>query len=352
MPASAYFFFGEETYPAFEHLERLIHEMKSDPDQAPDVERFNLKTETWAEILDSARSMPLLFSSQRLILVQSPARKKPNTPSAYEEINDEDKKLISDYFSSPSSSTVMVIIFPGKVKRSSGLIRFFGSLGQNIQIKECKPYKDSQVYSWIKNRLKEEKKTISGEALRRLVELTGNDLGILNQELKKLSTFTGGDSRIDLTHVDEISGWGKEFTDFDITNELEAGNYRRSVLVIDRMLEKGNINPIQILNQIAGFLQNILLAKLRLIEGKKDRKAIFREIYPHISENWTDLYERKSNHLFRTADRLSLEEIRIQVKRLRRVDLKIKSTGLPFQPLIEEWIYLFVKQVHTVNRES
>jgi DNA polymerase III delta subunit len=341
MAVSAYFFFGEEMYPAFQHVERLIDNMSSGQEHGPDVERFDLKTHSWPEILDSARSMPLLFSSRRLIVVQFPPRTNSNKPSPYEKIIDQDKKLLKDYFSSPPASTVMVVILPEKLKASSGLIRFFRSLGKNIQIQECKPLKEPQLYPWIRGRLQGEGKRISEEAAQRLIELNGSALGILDQELRKLMIFVGEGTNIDLTHVNEISGWGKEFTDYDIKNELEAGHYKNTVLVIDRLLEKRSVHPVQILNQVAGFMQNILLAKLRLNEGKKDQKAIFREIYPQIRGKYRDLYQRKFDQLFQTVNRLSMEEITELVARLRRVDMKIKSTGLPFQPLIEEWIYYY-----------
>lgn len=349
MAASATFFFGEETYLAFEYINKLIEDMPSSPEQTPLVERFDLKTQTWAEILDSARSMPLLFSSKRVLVIQAPPRKKPNIPSSFEQIEEEDKKLIKDYFSSPPSSTVMAIIFPGKLKRSNDLVRFFRSLGEKIQIRECRPLKEWQLSSWIKTKIQKEGKTMTGDAITRLIELNGSDLGILDQELKKIAIFAGEENRIDSILVNEISGWGKEFADYDITNELEACNYEKAVLVIDKLLDKGSVHPVQIVNQIAGFMQNLLLAKLRLKEGKKDRKAIFREIHPRIRESYETLYNRKFRQLFQVVDRLTFEQIRDLIQRLRQVDLKVKSTGLPFQPLIEDWIYSYVQQVETAS---
>jgi DNA polymerase III delta subunit len=345
MASPLYFFFGEETYPAHEFIEKWLQDMSSDPDQTPDVERFDLKEQSWPEILDSARTMPLLFSSQRLIVVQAPGRKKPHVPSSFETLEDHEKKMIRDYFASPSPGTVMVLIFPGKIKPFNDIVRFFGSVGNTIQLRECKPYRDSQLFPWIQNRLREKGKSIEADATARLVELTGHDLGILDQELEKIAIYMGRKSRIELAHVNEISGWGKEFAEYDIKNELEDGSCRKSILVIDRLLEKGSTHPSQIVNQIAGFMHDILLAKLRLREGKKDRKAIFREIYPQIKESYGNLYRKKYDHLFAAADRLSFEQIRELVMQLRRVDLKIKSTGLSFQPLIDEWIYSYTKRL-------
>ena len=356
MAASATVFFGEETYLAFEYINKLNKDMPSSPEQTPHVERFDLKTQTWAEILDSARNMPLLFSSKRLLVIQAPPRKKPNIPTPFEEIEEEDKKLIKDYFSSPPSSTIMAIIFPGKIKRSSDLVRFFRSLGEKIQIKECKPLKEWELPSWIKTKIQKEGKTITSDAVTRLIELNGSDLGILDQELRKIAIFAGEENRIDSVLVNEISGWGKEFAEYDITNELEACNYEKAVLVIDKLLDKGSVHPVQIVHQTAGFMHNILLAKLRLTEGKKDRKAIFREIYPQIRESYGKLYKRKFRQLYQVVDGLTFEQISDLIQGLRQVDLKVKSTSLPFQPLIEDWIYSYVQQVGTalkpVNRKS
>lgn len=352
MPVSAYFFYGQETYPAFQRIKKLTGDLSSGPDQAPDVERFDLKSRSWAEILDSARTMPLLFSSKRLIAVQSPRRKKPNTPTPQENLSDEDKALIREYFSSPSPHTVMVIIFPGDIKPFSDLVRFFSSLGKNIKIERLFPLKDGRLAKWITDRFREEGKSISEEAVQRLMELKGNDLALLEQESIKLAVFMGEEKSIGPEHVNEISGWGKSFLDWDFSDHLEAGNYRGSVLVLDRLLEKEGLHPVQIIHLTAGFLQNVLLAKLRLVEGKKDRKAIFREIHPNIKESYRDLYNKKFNRLFSTAGRLSFEDIRSLVRQLRRIDLKIKSTGLPFQPLMDEWIFRYCRRLKEAARGS
>jgi len=339
MPKPGYFFYGEEMYPANKFAEELITKLDSGNESTPDVERFDLKSDTWAEIIDSARTAPLLFSSTRLLVVKAPGRKKPNIPSSHEELSDNERQLLQEYFSSPSPGTVMVIMFPGKIKRFSGLVRFFESLGRNVTVRPLYPYKDYKLSQWINERIKQEEMSISGEAVQRLIELNGSELALLDQELEKLVVFMGEKKRIEREHVDEVSGWGKAYLEWDFTDHLETGDYADAVKVLDRLLGKEGLHPIQIVNLTAGFLQNILLAKLRLEEGKKDRKGIFREIYPNIKENYRDLYERKFKRLFTAAESLAGEDIRELTARLRDVDFKLKSTGLPFQPLMEEWIY-------------
>ena len=124
---SGYFFYGEESYLAYRFIDQLKRILFIDEESEPVVERFNLESHSWAEIIDSARSAPLLFSWSRLIIVESPPRKRENIPTPKEDLSSQEKELLEEYFASPVPDTVLAVIFPGKIKKTSGLIRFLST---------------------------------------------------------------------------------------------------------------------------------------------------------------------------------------------------------------------------------
>lgn len=336
--APGYVFFGEETYPAYVFL-RELQESLAKP-EAPPLERFDLAERKWSEVLDAARSPSLLFQTARVILVESPPRKKDHIPSPHEKLSDADQELISAYFSDPSSGTVLVMIFPGKIKKSSPLVKFFSGLPSGaVQVEEMWAPKGAKLASWVTGRFQDRRTMPSQSAVERLIELVGNDLRLLDNEVEKIVTYAGEKDRITDEDVDQVSGWIKSYLEWELSDYLARADYRQCLLILHRLLEKDNIAPPQILGLVSGFFRDILLAKLRLREGNKDRKAIFKEIKPQIKESFRALYDKQYRGLFSSAEGISWPDLQYILNALRDVDLKLKTSSLDFQTLMEGFLF-------------
>jgi DNA polymerase III delta subunit len=275
-----YLFFGEDTYPAYVFV-RELRESLADP-EAPPLERFDLAVRKWPEILDAARSSSLLFQSAQIILVESPPRKNDRVPSPHEKLTDKDKSRISAYFADPSPGTALVMIYPGKIRKSSPLVKFFAGLpARSIRIEEIRPVKGHNLASWVGRRFQVRGKNPSPDSVERLVELVGNDLRFLDNEVEKITTYVGDKDRISEEDVDQVSGWIKSYVEWELSEHLERADYRQCLLILHKLLEQDGVAPVRILALVSGFFRDVLLAKLRLKEGKKERKAIF-SFFPRV----------------------------------------------------------------------
>jgi DNA polymerase III delta subunit len=177
------------------------------------------------------------------------------------------------------------------------------------------------------------------EGVERLVELVGSDLRYLDNEVEKIVTYAGEKDSITDEDVDQVSGWIKSYVEWELSDYLERADYRQCLLILHRLLERDSISPPQILGLVSGFFRDILLAKLRLQEGTQDRKAIFKEIKPQIKESFRALYDRQYRGLFSLAEGISWPNLRHILKRLGDVDLKLKTTSLAFQILMEGFLF-------------
>jgi DNA polymerase III delta subunit len=139
--------------------------------------------------------------------------------------------------------------------------------------------------------------------------------------------------------VDQVSGWIKSYVEWELSDHLERADYRQCVLILHKLLGQDGIAPVRILGLVSGFFRDILLAKLRLRDGGLDRRAIFREIKPQIKESFGGLYDRQFRQLFTLADGLSWEDLQTTLDRLQDLDLKLKTTGLEFQTLMEGFLF-------------
>lgn len=329
-----YFFHGEETFLAHQFIQELREALVSPDAQEFNVERFNLEDNSWVEIIDSARTIPFFFSPWRIISVDILEGKK-------EKLLPKEEEILNDYLSSPPAKTSLVIIYWGKIRRDLRLFKFFSSFPPSLVfVKELKPLKDKALYSWINRKLSSEGKRATMEARERLVEIKGADLRGLDNELEKLITFVDEKKEIELDDVNKISGWAKAFVVWELSNSLEKGDYKQSIIVLNNLFKEG-VKPERILAIIANFFRDIFLAKLWIKEKKKERKAIFRELRPHIQEKFGSFYSDKFREFFFLVESIPQNVLKHILEELNRIDFKIKTTSVSAQTLLENFLFDF-----------
>ncbi len=327
-----YFFYGEETFLAEEFIEELKQALISPEGQDYNIEKCNLEDHSWMAIMDLARTIPFFFSSWRIIKVSLPSGKG-------ERLSPTEEKVIKDYFSSPSDHTALVVIYPGKLRRSAPIFRLFSSLPSSlVYVKELKPLRDRALFTWMDRKLSEQGKRATHDAMARLAELTGNDLARLNNEIDKISSFIGEKNIVELDDVNAVSGWIKSFLEWEIVDNLEKADFDKSLIVLNNLFRE-SVRPEFILGLTAKFFRDIFLAKLWLREKEKDKKAIFKELRPQIQERFGSFYTAKLRDFFFLVDRIAMEDLNFLLTQLKEIDLKIKTTDLNAQTLLEEFLY-------------
>ncbi len=327
-----YFFYGEESYLAHQFVDELKQALISPDLQNYNLERFHLEDTSWMEIIDLAKTIPFFFSSWRIIVVEiSEGEKDTLTP--------QEERIIRDYFPSLSQRTVLVVILSGKIKRGHPLLRFFSTLpSSQVFLKGLKTLKEKALYDWMEKKFASLGKRATDEAKKRLEEIIGSDLWRLDNELEKLTTFVAEKNVIDIDDVNQVSGWIKTFIEWELANSLEKANFEECLVVLNNLFKEGN-KAEYILGIISNFFRDILLAKVWLREKTKDRKEIFKELKPHISEKFTTLYSAKWRAFFSLVETISQKELNSILGELEQIDLKIKTSDVSPQILLESFLY-------------
>ncbi len=327
-----YFFYGEEAYLAEEFMQDLQKALISPEEQDYRVERYSLEDQSWMEIMDGARTLPFFFYSFRIIMVSLPVGKG-------ERLSATEEKVVKDYFSSPSKQTILVVVYPSRLKRNAPIFRLFSSFPSSlVYVKELKPLREKALIGWMERKLTSLQKKATQDALGRIVELGGSNLMRLNSELEKISSFIGEKKIIEVDDVNAVSGWIKSFYEWEIVDGLEKADLKKSLMVLDNLFKEGE-RPEFILGIIAKFFRDIFLAKLWLREKEKDKKAIFKELRPQIQERFGKFYSDKLREFFILVERILMEDMVQWLSELREVDLKIKTSDLSAQVLLEEFFY-------------
>jgi len=104
-------------------------------------------------------------------------------------------------------------------------------------------------------------------------------------------------------------------------------------------LIKDGVKPEYILGSMAKFFRDIFLAKLLLKEKSLDKKAVFKELKPHIHEKFGNFYATQFREFFSLVEKFSLRDLNRVLAELEEVDLKMKTTSLTPQTLLESFLF-------------
>ncbi len=340
--ASCYLFYGEEEYLAELFLRRLKQALITPDIQGFNIEKFDLAGMRWADIIDTARTAPFFFSPWRIVVVSSGEgdRERKDAKERREEgkkLSSLDEKILREYFRSPASKTILVLIIAGRVKKTHSLVKFFLSLPRaKVQSWELKPLRTEALHEWMLRRLAASGKSATPAALSRLEEIVGSDLRRVDQELGKIVVYTAERKMIDIDDVHQVCDWTRSFVEWDLTNALKRGDSRLSLITLNRAFKEGE-KPEYVLRILANFFRDLLLARLWLQEGR-DRKEIFSLLKPQIKESFVKLYADEFRALFSLVDRLSLGELNWAIRELKTIDHLIKSSEANAQCLIEAFL--------------
>ena len=150
---AGYLYYGEEEFLAEEFIEELKGVLASSAGDEFHLTRMDLDETKWREVIDTARTAPFLFEFWRAIVVRIPER-RAGADRGQDKKGDADgeegkgakflsvldQRILRDYFASPPSRTVLVVLRAGRVRKDDAVVRFFQSLPKGVfAVVEMKP---------------------------------------------------------------------------------------------------------------------------------------------------------------------------------------------------------------------
>ncbi len=259
---------------------------------------FSLLSDSVQSAIAAAEQLPMM-SDMRVIRVRDFAR-----------LREADEDSLIRYLNNPSPSTVMIFIADelDKRKKSSKVLL------DVCTVVEFTPLKDAEAKAWAKTRLKELKVTADDQVLTEIVRLVGTDVQTLFNELEKLASAAADTGRITLDLVDELIGRSRELSNFELGDHLLAGNRKRALETLHRLLEDG-AEPVMLVGLIAGNYHRLALGKHLLARG--GREEVFRNI---------GLPPFKRDAYIQTLQRSTAAKIARGIQLTAAVDLAIKTS--------------------------
>jgi DNA polymerase-3 subunit delta len=220
---------------------------------------FTLLSDAVQSAIAAAEQLPMM-SDLRVVRIRDFAR-----------LREADEDVLIHYLNNPAPTTVMIFTAAELDKRK----KTTKILLDACTVVEFPALKDGETKSWARNRLNELKIAADDQVLSDLIRLVGTDIQTLSNEIEKLASAAADTKRITLDLVDELIGRSRELSNFELGDHLIAGNRKRALETLHRLLEDG-AEPVMLIGLIAGNYHRLALGKHLLARG--GREEVLRNI--------------------------------------------------------------------------
>jgi DNA polymerase-3 subunit delta len=259
---------------------------------------FSLLSDSVTAAIDLAGQIPMM--SERLVV----------RIRDFGKLRDADEEVIIRYLNKPSPSSVVIFIADDLDKRKN----LTKTLLSACTVIDFSAVKDAEAKAWARTRLKELKSTADDQVLTEIVRLAGTDLRTLNSELEKLAAAAVETRTITMQMVDDLIGHSRELSNFELGDQLIAGDRRRALLTLHHLIED-NVAPVMLIGLIASNYHRLALAKELLKQGRRDEAS--RLVYGPPA---------KRDAFFHTLQRRDSKRIARDIKLIADADLAIKTS--------------------------
>ena len=131
----------------------------------------------------------------------------------------------------------------------------------------CKAPESFKLASWcIDWSVSQYQKQLSADAARLLTEFVEPEMGLLDQELLKLSIYIGARTRIEYDDVDRLVGNNRAQDIWKMFDAIATGNIKSALAITDRLFDQGE-EPMRILGAMAWQLRRLAEATRLTAQG-------------------------------------------------------------------------------------
>jgi DNA polymerase-3 subunit delta len=166
------------------------------------------------------------------------------------------RPALEKYAQKPARKSILVL----DVKSMPKTTKLYKIIDKHGLVVDCAELKGAALVKFIQGlAARKHQKTIARDATQLLIELVGNHLGMLEQEVDKLSSYVGDSKSIDSETVRRLVGGWKAETTWAMTDAVKAGRLGHALACLDKLLNGGE-NEIKILGGIAYVFRKMAVA--------------------------------------------------------------------------------------------
>jgi DNA polymerase-3 subunit delta len=254
--------FGEEAFFRRQVLLVIRKAVLGDGEGNFSLSTFSGRTVELRDVLDELATVAMFGGGKRLVVVDE----ADDFVSWY-------RQQLEDYAARPAAHGVLVL----EMKKLPANTRLYKAVAADGLAVNCGALSSAQLTRWLSGWAKQAHDVcLSQAAAEMLLEMIGPELGLLDQELGKLSLTADAGREISPETITQSPGSWRAKTTWEMLDAALAGNLPRAVTQLDRLLASGE-SPIGLLSQISASLRRLAAAaRLVLQPGPSGRPLSLR----------------------------------------------------------------------------
>jgi DNA polymerase-3 subunit delta len=226
--------FGADRFFKSHALEAVCRQLFGGEDAELGLTRVPGKSADLRQVLDDL-SMVSMWGDRTAVLIEDG-----------DDFVKDHRKELEKYFDKPAKKSVLILDVRTWAS-TTRLAKRAAEIGLSI---DCAPLKPAETPRWLTDYCP----STYGKALKRpaaalLLELVGNDLGLLDTELAKLSAAAGSSQEISEELVRTLVGGWRAETTWSMLDAVRDGNVDRALQLLDKLLTAGEA-PLKLLGGI------------------------------------------------------------------------------------------------------
>lgn len=237
-----YFLIGEDDYSIDSTIEEIRKAIEPMVLSEFDKEFVSLEKNTnFSQVLDLAYSFPFGGGKKLLVL------KNFETLSS--------KKELSSYVNNPAEFSVLII---AQYSKSPGdpLREPYSLMLEKKYLFEARNETGDELIEWVINRSGKMNLSLSNDLARGLIEIVGNDKGLLEMQLQKISDYSINNPKLSFEEIKKIASPTKQFSIFDLQDSLGIGNKSKAIEISFNLIDSG-IELVLIINMLSKFITTV-----------------------------------------------------------------------------------------------
>ena len=248
--------FGPERFFRPEILHRIPGVTGEDAESS--ITRFNGEQAEIRSVMTELRTVSM-FGDQRIVLIDDA-----------EDFVTANRPVLEKYVASPAKGSLLIL----DVKSFPKNTKLFKLVEQHGVAVECAELTGANLLKWLQRVAKDQYgKTLDRENAALIVQLAGDGLGMLLQEIAKLASLVGDVveiTREDVTKV--VGGWRTETT-WVMLDAVRDGNSGKALEALDKLMISGEA-PQKVLGGVTYTFRKLAEATERARAGTPLRDAI------------------------------------------------------------------------------
>ena len=332
-PAAGYLFLGNEQYFRDRCRQALHEAVLGDAGEAgaesDGATEFDLNERTIEELIDDARTLTL-FGGNRLIIGWNAEGALPRRTGA--------KAVapagLESYFENPTHGVTILLVAgrydwsirddKPKIERAA---QFFAAVPVRIDFEQPSA---GEALSEAKSLARSLGLAIAPDTLAELVEILGNDLARIANDLVKLSLYAGQEQQVTHEDIELLVPEARRRGIYEFSDALARKDRGRALEVLDTLVQSGEYWPMQI-TMLAGLFRQALVVKEGGLRNPNQVSGFFQQ-------RGLRIWPARARQILGVARQFSLAELERALVALFQADRDLRRERPDDRIIVEQLV--------------